>query len=149
MAKNRFTLPPMQNVIRNVITDAEGNELDDFITENSTQLMPDGSIGTEKIAYSKIGADGAAYNPSMGMGARPERVGSCFFCEKRSHSNSGKSSLVNLKYARFCEGCGRLGCLHHVSKRRDGKFRCSWCHAKNKAKRTARLLFFRRDYVDR
>jgi len=148
MAKQRFTLPTTNNTIRNTITDADENELDTFISEQKTEAMPDGSISTEKTTFSKIIADGSAYNPAMSMGSRPERVGSCYFCERQARSNPGKSSLVNLRYARFCERCGRLGCLHCVRRRKDGKFYCRGCNIKNHAKRAVRRFFFRLEYEE-
>jgi len=151
MAKQRFTLPTTNDTIRNVILGPDDRELDTFVTRSTTEVMDDGSISTEKTATSRIMADGSGFNPAMLMGSRPERIGSCHFCEKKSRRRrrAHRSSLVNLKFASFCSTCGRLGCRNHVRRSSgDGQPRCWWCNLKYRIKRAAKPLFYRLEYEE-
>lgn len=151
MAKQRFTLPTTNDTIRNVILGDNDRELDAFVTELKTEVMDDGSISTKKTATSRIMADGSGFNPAMLVGSRPERIGSCYFCEKKSrrHRGSHRSSLVNLRFASLCDNCGRLGCRNHVRRSSgDGRPRCWWCNLKYRIKRAAKPLFYRLEYEE-
>lgn len=147
MAKQPFTLPTTSNTIQNIITDQEGNELETFEMKTETEMLPDGSIATKRTAANKILADGSNFNPGMTLGNRPERIGSCYFCRRRSRRRwrRRRSSLVNLRFALYCEGCGRLGCRAHVRRSSiDGLPRCRWCNLK----RVAKPFFFYLDYEE-
>jgi hypothetical protein len=151
MSKQRFTLPTTNNTIRNIITDEDGNELDVFETKVETQTLADGSIATNRTAFSKILADGSGFNPGMATGNRPERIGSCYFCRRRSRRwwRRRRSSLVNLRFALYCERCGRLGCRHHVRRSPiDGRPRCRWCNVVYRITRAIKPFFFYLDYEE-
>lgn len=151
MAKRPFTLPTTNNTIRNIITDEDRNELDTFETKVETEMLPDGSIATNRTAFSKILADGSSFNPGMALGSRPERIGSCYFCRRNARRKSGqrRSSLVNLRFALYCAGCGRLGCRHHVRRSSiDGRPRCRRCNLKYRIKRALKPFFFYLEYEE-
>jgi hypothetical protein len=150
MAKRQFTLPTTNNTIRNIITDEQGNELETFETKVETEVLSDGSIATERTAFTQILADGTGFNPAMALGNHPERIGSCYFCQKRARRRRGRSrsSLVNLRWALRCESCSRLGCPTHVRRSIDGQPRCWWCNLKYRIKRAIRPIFFYLDYEE-
>lgn len=150
MAKEHFTMPTTNNTIKTIITDAAGKEIDSFTFEQQTKMLPDNAISIQKTSYSKIISDGSAYNPAMGSGAHPERLGSCHFCEKASKPRCGpsRSSLLNLRFAIRCYDCLQLACPSHIRRSVDGQFRCSACNIKFRIKRTIKHIFFKIEHSE-
>ena len=91
MTTQNFNVPTPRTTIKTIITDAEGNELESFVWEEKTTILPDGTINTERTNYGKILEGDTYYDPLMGKGPKPIRIGACYFCRHKASSKKSKS----------------------------------------------------------
>ena len=145
MTSQNFNIPTPSTTIKTIITDTEGNELDSFVWEEKTIIQPDGTISKERTNYGKILEGDTYYDPLMGKGPKPIRIGACYFCRHKASSKkskSKKSGIITLGRARICFDCFRLGCSAHVRRSADSKFRCRICRWKYRIRTFFKNLFY-------
>ena len=144
MARRQNAITPVNQEIRTVIYDPEGNVMRTLGMQEEV-VQENGSITIRKTSENVVLDDSQVWNPSQMMGNNPRFLCICWFCQRAGPSrnrNPASRGLISAHLATVCTDCGKILCARHRKEGKDRKLRCRPCSRKYTAKRILRKILF-------